>query len=107
MLGEGVAGHEVQEHSESELVRTGHQGVEILKGAERRLHAPKVADVIAVVRVGRRVDRRQPHRLHAQLRDVIQPLGHARQVADPVPIGVLERPYVDLVDGRLLPPHGA
>ena len=48
--------------------------------------------------MGEGEDRRQPHRLHPQVAQVVEVLGQAAQVADAVTIGIRERARIDLVD---------
>jgi hypothetical protein len=38
---------------------------------------------------------------------VIEPLRDPAEIAHAVSVGVLERPWIDLVDDRVAPPHGA
>ena len=82
----------------------GDQLVQLLQRAEQRVDVLVVADVVAVVVHRRAVDRRQPDHVDAQLGQVVQPLGDAGDVAGPVAVAVGERPRIDLVDHRGLPP---
>ncbi len=103
----GVVRHEVQYQLQSAPVRLCEQGVEILEGAEQRIDRPVVGDVVAEVGHGRDEDRRDPDRLHAEVHEMIQAPADSVQVADPVAVGVLERPRIDLVDDAGLPPISA
>ena len=81
------------------------QGVEVGEGAEPRVHVHVVADVVAAVVQRRRVERGQPDGVHAQAGQVPQAARNARQVADPVAVGVGEAARVDLVNNRVRPPR--
>ena len=75
--------------------------------AEPPVDAVEVDDVVAVVAVGRGVERHEPQARHAQLGQVVDALGQPRQVAAPVAVGVEERLDVQAVDDRVLPPQVA
>ena len=63
-----------------------------------------VGDVIAVIGVGRGIERREPYRVHVEALDVVELAQHAPEVADTVAVAVAEaaRPY--LVYRHLLVP---
>ncbi len=79
-------------------------GVEVGHAAELRLDGAVVADVVAVVVIRRRIHRRQPHHVHPQGLQVVEPGGDAGDVAHAVTVAVLEAARVDLVDNAVLPP---
>jgi hypothetical protein len=99
-----VVGHEVEEDADPARVRLGYQPLGVGQGAEQRIHVEVVGDVVPVVAHRRAEDRGQPHGVHAQPGEVVEPLDDARQVADPITVRILERPRVDLVDDTRLPP---
>ena len=70
-----------------------------------RVDVEVVGDVVAEVGHRRAVERRQPDRLGAELREVVEARGDAAQVADAVAVGVGEGARVDLVDRPALPPR--
>ena len=76
------------------------QRVEIGQRAVVGMNAFIVRDVIAPVAVGRGMDRRQPDRIDAQLRDVIELGDQAGEIALPVAIAVAEAADIDLIDRR-------
>jgi hypothetical protein len=100
----GVVGHPVEDHPDPAGVAAFDEAVEVGQRAERRIDVAVVRDVVAEVRHGGGVDRRQPHRRHAEVVQVVDALRDPREVADAVAVGVRERPRVDLVDGAALPP---
>ena len=74
-------------------------------------HRPKlshdlaiVANVVSVVGVGRIKMRAQPDHIDTELLNVVQLGGNPLQVADAIPVGVLERSRIHLIDDGLLPP---
>ena len=85
-------------------MRVSQQGVDILEGAELRVHAQVVGHVVAVVVLRRGVERADPDGVHAELAQVAQPGAHSLQVADAVAVGVLEAAHVHLVGDGVTPP---
>ncbi len=79
--------------------------VEVGQRAERRVDAAVVADVVAVVVLRRRVDRREPHDVDAEALEVVEVPGDAHEVADAVTVGVGEAARVHLVHDGTLPPR--
>jgi len=63
-----------------------------------------VGDVVAVIGVRRLVDRAQPHDVDAQFVEIVDLLDDSGDVADPVPIRIVETARVDLVGNGFLPP---
>ena len=78
--------------------------VEVLERAEQRIDVAVVGDVIAEVGHGGGEDRRQPHRFHPQVAQVVDPRHELAQVADAVTVGVGERARIDDRDRAALPP---
>ena len=67
----------------------------------------EVGDVVAVVAVGRRLERHEPEAGHAELGEVVEPMGEALEVARAVVVPVHVRLDVEAVDDRGLPPEVA
>jgi hypothetical protein len=84
-------------------VRGAYKRVEVIERAVDGIDAVVVRDVVAEVRVRRRVDGRQPDRVGAELLDVVEARRNAAQVADAVPVRVLKGTRVDLVDDGVAP----
>ena len=83
--------------------------VEIRHGAELSHDILIIADVIAVVVVGRFINRREPDGVRAELADIFKPAGDAGQIPDAVAVGILKAARVNLVNRASLPPfffHG-
>ena len=81
------------------------QPVEVRHGPEHRVDVRIVGHVVAEVRERRRVERRDPQRVDAEPRKVVEPRGDAREVSDAVAVRVLERAGIDLVDDSVAPRH--
>ena len=94
----------VHDHRQAELVCAREERVEVRERAEARVDVGVVGDVVAEVAHRRAVERREPDRVDAEPREVLEPRRDAREVADPVGVGVGERARVDLVDDARLPP---
>jgi hypothetical protein len=56
------------------------------------------ADVVPVVRLRRRVERRHPHDVGSKGPDVIDSLDDARDVANPIAVTVAEAPRIDVLN---------
>jgi hypothetical protein len=99
-----VVDDEVHDQLHPALVDGGEQRVEIRERAEDRVDVLVVGDVVAVVVLRRRVDRREPDDVDAERGEVVEMGGDPGQVADAVAVGVGEGARVDLVDDGGLPP---
>ena len=103
----GVVHHQVGDHPDAAVARRAHELDEVAVGAEPRVDAVEVGDVVAVVLARRGVERHQPQARDAEAAEIVDPLGQAGQVADAVGVGVEERLDVEAVDDRVLPPQVA
>ena len=102
----GVVDDQVHHQLHAAVVHAREQRVEVGERAEHRVDALVVADVVAVVVLRRGIDRREPEHVDAERREVVEPPGDAREIADAVAVGVGEAARIDLVDDRGLPPLG-
>lgn len=78
--------------------------VEIGERAEHRIDPAVIGDVIAEIAHRRGEEGREPDRVGAERRNMIEMRGNARQVADPIAVRVRIAARVDLVDHRAAPP---
>ena len=104
MLVGDVVGDEVDDDAQVERVGPRDQGVERGQVAEERVDATVVGDVVAVVGLGRRVERGEPDGVGPEPGDRVEVRRDPREVADPVAVRVRERADVDLVDDGGAPP---
>lgn len=101
-----MVGHEVDDDPQAEVVGPGDHRVGVVEGPEERVDVTVVGDVVAGVALRRAVEGGEPHGIDAQVAQVLQPRGDARQVTDTVARGVGPRARVDLVDHGIAPPRG-
>ena len=104
MLVRGVGNHQVDHHLQAQLVGLGRQGVEIGECSEERVHILVVRDVVSEVCHRGCEEGRQPDRVNAKGRNVVEPFCNAVEIADTVAVAVLEGAGIDLVDDRATPP---
>ena len=83
------------------------QRLGLAQRAERRVDVAVVGDVVAAVRLRRRVPRVDPDRVDAQRGDVRQPPADPGEVAEPVAVRVGEAADVELIGDGLAPPRDA
>jgi hypothetical protein len=100
----GVIRDEVDHDADATVARGPDELDELPGRAEPLVDAVVVGDVVAVVAVGRRLERHQPDTCDAQPRQVVDLPDQAVEVADAVAVGVAERLDVEAVDDRVLPP---
>ena len=106
MLVRGVRQDELGDDTQPAAMRLAQEQAEIPQRAVGRMHLPVIGNVIPVVPERRRVERQQPQRRHPQLRQVVELVDEAPEVADAVAVGVVEGADVDLVDDGVLVPTG-
>ena len=104
VLRRGVVYHEVHDYAHPALMRPVEHLPEYLHVPVLRVYGPVVGHVVAVVEVGRGVERRKPYRGHAERGYVVELLIDAVQVADAVAVPVAEAARPNLVYDRVLVP---
>ncbi len=104
MLIRGVIDHQVHDDLDVPLSRLRDELIHILHGAKLGVDPGVIADVIAVIRVGRRIDGAEPDNAHSQVLQLIQVGDDPLQIADAIAVTVLEAAGPDLIDYPLLPP---
>ena len=106
MLDRGVVHHQVGDDPDAAFVRRIDERLEVVDGAVVGMDGVEVRDVVAAVTQRRRVHRQQPHAVHAEPLQVVEPLGEPDEVADAVVVAVGKGADVDLVEHRALEPRG-
>ena len=107
----GMVQDQVHDDPDAAPASLAHQPVEVFKGAEARIHVTVVGDVVSEVFHGGGINRRQPEgidpqRIRRAVVQIVQSCDDPGKVADPVAVGVLKTPGIDLVhDGGLPPPQ--
>ena len=94
----GVVEDHVDDDADAALMGLVDQVAEVLHGAVARVDARVVGDVVAAVAHGGGIEGRNPQRIHAQPRQVVQTGGQPPEVADPVAVGVREGAQQRLVE---------
>ena len=96
--------HKIQNHLEAAAMDFFEQAIEVFHGAEDRIDAAIIGDIVSKIGHRRRIDRRDPDGVDAKLHQIVEPLQDPVQIANAVAIAVLKRARVDLVDDAVLPP---
>ncbi|BAS07410.1 hypothetical protein AHiyo4_08320 [Arthrobacter sp. Hiyo4] len=92
MLVRAVVGNQVHDDPQPQTVGLGNHDVEVIQGAEDRIHVAVIADVIAGVALRGFVEGGQPDGVHIQLGQLRKFLGNPREIADAVAVEVPEGP---------------
>jgi len=91
-------------HAHPALVRPVQHMAERLHPAELLRDIRVVHDIVAEIRVRRGIERREPQCRHIQRLQIVELFIYAQQIADAVPVAVLEAARPDLIDHRVLIP---
>ena len=105
----GVVRHEIDDHADLAAMRLFEKMIEVLERAEDRIDIAVVGDVVTEVGHRRAIERRKPDRLDTKrpggaVVQMVEPPCDPGQVADAVPVRILERTRVDLIEDALAPP---
>ena len=104
VLVRGVVDDQIDDHPDAALACLLGELDEVAGAAVAAIDAVVVQRVVAVVVVGRGLERLQPQGGHAQAGQVVQPAQQALEVATAVAVGVHERADVQAIeDGVLVP----
>ena len=95
---------EIHDDAHVALLRLGDQLLHVGERAEVGMDAAVVADVVAVVDHGGRIDGREPQCARAERLQVVELFRDAADVARALAARVVEALGIDLVDGGVLPP---
>ena len=99
-----MGGHDIDHDPQAQTMGFGDQRVEISKRAVFWMDVAVVRHVIAKVLLRRLKEWRNPNGVDTQTCDIVQAGCNARQIADAIPVGILKRPWVDLIDNGGFPP---
>jgi hypothetical protein len=77
---------------------------EILQCSVAGMDGVVIRDVVAIVAQRRGEERHEPYRVDPQFLEVVELLFKPLKIADAIPVAVVERADVDLVDDRVLVP---
>src|SRR6185312_14465706 len=107
MLVRGMVQHHVQNDADVMFAATRDEAIEVCQRTVLRVDSFIVGDVVAEVDLGRRIHRRDPDGINAEMLEITEPLCDAVEIAYAVAVRVLKGPWVDLIDHGVLPPTGA
>src|SRR3954470_16858136 len=96
--------HQIKDDLEAAFMRGFGQRIEIVHRAEQGIDAGIVRNVVPEIGHRRGKDRRQPYRVDPERSQIRQAPDDPPDVADPVAIGILKRPRVDLIENAVPPP---
>ena len=102
-----VVHDEVDDDPHAAVLRRADRRHEVAERAQPVVDGVVVGDVVAVVPVGRRLERHEPQAADADAGEVVDPLDQSREVAVPVVVPVEEGLDVEAVQHRVLPPEVA
>ena len=106
MLIGGVVGNEVHQDADAARLCLRNEAVELRKRAIFLVDCIIVGNIIAVIPVGRGINRRKPEKIHPQLMQIIKLGDHAAKIADAIPVPVTERARPNLVNDFFPRIHG-
>ena len=86
------------------LVKALQNGPKRFHAAVFRCNVHVIRNIIAAVRAGRRIERREPDAVNAELLQIVELLQYPPQIADPVAVSVAEAPGPDLIKNHVLKP---
>ena len=104
MLVGRVVHHQVDDDPHTAIVGGPHDLHELAQRAQPGIDAVEIADVVAIVLVGRRVEGHEPKRGHADSRQIVDAIDQPGEVAHAVAVLVEERLRVEAVHDPVLPP---
>ncbi len=105
VLVRGVIHHELGHDPDAARMRLVDHDFQVVDRPHFGVHGHVIRDVVAVVAAGRRAERQQPDRGDAEILDVVELRGEAREVSDAVAVRVEERARAKLVNDRVLVPE--
>src|SRR5438477_5303726 len=112
MLVRGVTRHDVDDDPDAPAVSFRQESIEVGESPEGVIDVAVIRYVVTEVGHGRAIERREPDRIDAERswRAVVQMIEARRdagQIPDAVPVRVLERAGIDLVEDAFAPPRSA
>ena len=104
MLVARVIDDQIHDKLHPALVQAVQNSPECLHAAVFRCNVHVIRNIIAAVRAGRRIERREPDAVNAELLQIVELLQYPPQIADPVAVSVAEAPGPDLIKNHVLKP---
>ena len=104
MLIRAMVDYQIHENADIAFFRFSDELVHVRHGAETRIDAVVVSDVVALIRKRRDIAGGQPDDVDPQILQIIKLADDALQIADPVPVAVAETLRIYLVGNLSMPP---
>ena len=86
------------------LLASSLQAIKVRHRSKLRIDTLKVGNVIAEIDLRRRIKRRNPDRVNAEILQIVKMLRDSVEVADSIAVGIAETARIDLVNDRMPPP---
>ena len=93
-----VVRHEIHHDADVPRLCLRDEAVEIRKRAVFRVDGIIIRNIIAIVPVGRGVDRREPNEVDPKFVQIIELGDHAAKIADAIPVCIIKRARPDLIN---------
>ena len=104
MLIGGVVHDKIHDNSDMMTVCLRKQTVKILHRTEIIHDIAVIGNIVAVVIIGRFINRRQPDHINSERLQIIQMCGDSVQITDAVAVAVREAARINLINDGFLPP---
>src|ERR1700751_3082637 len=104
MLIGGMVQHHFDDDAQPALVGYRKKALKVLQRSIAGMNGPVIGNVIADVSKGRRKEGHQPYRIDTQLLKIIQPLRETCEIANAVPVGIVEGAHMHLINDCVLVP---
>ena len=95
---------QIDHYIDAVLFHLMHEFDEIAARSMARINAIVIADVVAVVLVGRRLKRRQPDRADAERMQIFETPRQSLEITDAIAVGVHEGFQIQAIDDRVFVP---
>jgi hypothetical protein len=102
----GVVDREIHKDADIALLCLTGEATEVIEGSEPGVDTEVVGDIVAVVLAGRRIERKQPDGVDAEIDQVVHGVDDALEVTDPVAVAIAEGGDIDDVENCLVEPFG-
>ena len=99
-----MIGNKVEDDFELLCMRFLNEAVKAFERAKDWINPAEVGDIVTEVMHWRGIDRRNPDRIDAEPKEIIEPLPDTIEIAYAITVGVLKGPWIDLIDRGGLPP---
>jgi len=96
--------HLVDQDTDATCVGRRYDLLEVFQGAEQRIDAAIVGNVVTEILHRRGEERRQPDGIDVEAGDVVDLLDNAQQIADAIAVAVEKAAWINLINDATAPP---